>query len=103
MKTPEGWIVTGYPWYSIKDGGGMDAFLKAYQGKYNDYPRLGSIVGYQTIKSAAAILAQGQLDRSGETDRRGRGLVGAVTVRRDCLPQDRSSVDAGARSSARPR
>src|SRR5713101_1120234 len=35
-----------------------DAFLKAYQAKYNDYPRLGSIVGYQTIKAAAAILAK---------------------------------------------
>src|SRR5882724_9837412 len=34
------------------------AFLKAYQAKYNDHPRLGSIVGYQTIKSAAAILAK---------------------------------------------
>ena len=33
------------------------AFLKAYQDKYNDYPRLGSIVGYETIK-AAAILAK---------------------------------------------
>ena len=32
--------------------------LKAYQAKYNDYPRLGSIVGYQTIKAAAAILAK---------------------------------------------
>ena len=31
---------------------------KAYQAKYNDYPRLGSIVGYQTIKSAAAILTK---------------------------------------------
>src|SRR3979411_356947 len=56
-ETPEGWIVTGYPWYSIKTPE-HDAFLKAYQGKYNDYPRLGSIVGYQTIKAAAAILAQ---------------------------------------------
>ncbi len=56
-ETPEGWIVTGYPWYSIKTAE-HDAFLKAYQAKYNDYPRLGSIVGYQTIKSAAAILAK---------------------------------------------
>ena len=56
-ETPEGWIVTGYPWYSIKTPE-HDAFLKAYQAKYNDYPRLGSIVGYQTIKSAAAILAK---------------------------------------------
>src|ERR1700743_686600 len=56
-ETPEGWIVTGYPWYSIKTPE-HDAFLKAYQAKYNDYPRLGSIVGYQTIKAAAAILAK---------------------------------------------
>jgi len=54
-ETPSGWIVTGYPWYSIKTPE-HDAFLKAYQGKYSDYPRLGSIVGYQTIKAAAAIL-----------------------------------------------
>ena len=54
-ETPEGWIVTGYPWYDIKTPE-HDKFLKAYQAKYNDYPRLGSIVGYQTIKAAAAIL-----------------------------------------------
>src|ERR1700722_17501855 len=56
-ETPEGWIVTGYPWYSIKTPE-HDAFLKAYQAKYNDYPRLGSIVGYETIKAAAAILVK---------------------------------------------
>jgi branched-chain amino acid transport system substrate-binding protein len=61
-ETPEGWIVTGYPWYSIKTPE-HEAFLKAYQAKYNDYPRLGSIVGYQTIKSAAAIMA-----KAGSTD-----------------------------------
>jgi branched-chain amino acid transport system substrate-binding protein len=61
-ETPEGWIVTGYPWYSIKTPE-HDAFLKAYQAKYNDYPRLGSIVGYQTIKTAAAILT-----KAGSTD-----------------------------------
>ena len=51
----------GYPWYSIKTPE-HDAFLKAYQAKYNDYPRLGSIVGYQTMKSAAAILAKAKSD-----------------------------------------
>src|SRR6201988_686875 len=56
-ETPEGWIVTGYPWYSIKTPEHA-AFLKAYQAKYNDYPRLGSIVGYETLKSAAAILTK---------------------------------------------
>src|SRR3569833_2817258 len=61
-ETPEGWIVTGYPWYSIKTPE-HDAFLKEYQAKYNDYQRLGSIVGYETIKSAAAIMA-----KDGSTD-----------------------------------
>jgi branched-chain amino acid transport system substrate-binding protein len=56
-ETPEGWIVTGYPWNDIKTPD-HDKFLKAYQAKFNDYPRLGSIVGYQTIKAAAAILAK---------------------------------------------
>ena len=56
-ETPEGWIVTGYPWnaVSIPDHA---AFLKAYEEKYNDYPRLGSVVGYATLKAAAAILAR---------------------------------------------
>ena len=61
-ETPDGWIVTGYPWYSIKTPE-HEAFLKAYQAKYNDYPRLGSIVGYETIKAAAAILT-----KAGSTD-----------------------------------
>jgi branched-chain amino acid transport system substrate-binding protein len=61
-ETPEGWIVTGYPWYGIKTPE-HDAFLKAYQTKFNDYPRLGSVVGYATIKSIAAILA-----KAGSTD-----------------------------------
>ena len=56
-ETPEGWVVTGYPWnaVSIPDHA---PFLKAYQAKYNDYPRLGSVVGYVMLKSAAAILAK---------------------------------------------
>jgi branched-chain amino acid transport system substrate-binding protein len=61
-EAPEGWIVTGYPWSAIHTPA-HDAFLKAYQAKYNDYPRLGSIVGYVTMKAAAAILA-----KSGATD-----------------------------------
>ena len=56
-ETPEGWIVTGYPWSAVTIPDHA-AFLKAYQAKYNDYPRLGSVVGYSTIKAAAAILAK---------------------------------------------
>src|ERR1700728_196488 len=56
-ETPEGWIVTGYPWSAVTIPDHA-AFLKSYQAKYNDYPRLGSAVGYSTIKAAAAILAK---------------------------------------------
>src|SRR2546423_14073688 len=34
------------------------AILTAKQAKNDDYPRLGSVVGYQTMKSAAASLAK---------------------------------------------
>src|SRR6201989_1025944 len=85
-ETPEGWIVTGYPWYSLKTPE-HDAFLKAYQAKYNDYPRLGSIVGYETIKSAAAILT-----KAGSTDPEkliaaAEGLAVPSPFGRDTLPK----------------
>jgi len=51
-ETPEGWIVTGYPWYGV-DTPEHKAFFIAYHKKYNDYPRLGSMVGYTTIKALA--------------------------------------------------
>jgi branched-chain amino acid transport system substrate-binding protein len=56
-ETPVGWVVTGYPWDKIKTPE-HTAFLNAYQKKFNDYPRLGSIVGYVTIKSLAAGIAK---------------------------------------------
>ncbi|MGU3496530.1 ABC transporter substrate-binding protein [Xanthobacteraceae bacterium A53D] len=54
-ETPEGWIVTGYPWYGIETAE-HKAFLDAYQAMHKDYPRLGSVVGYSTVMSAAAVL-----------------------------------------------
>ncbi len=61
-ETPNGWLVTGYPWYGIKTPE-HEAFLKAYQAKYKDFPRLGTIVGYSAIRSLAAGIA-----RAGSTD-----------------------------------
>ncbi len=52
-EAPNGWIVTGYPWYGI-DTAEHKAFLAAYQARFKDYPRLGSVVGYSEIKSLAA-------------------------------------------------
>jgi len=61
-EAPNGWIVTGYPWYGIQTPE-HKAFQTAYQAKFNDYPRLGSIVGYSAIKS----LAEG-MKKAGSTD-----------------------------------
>ena len=54
-EAPVGWTVTGYPWYSINTPE-HKTFLAAYQAKYKDYPRLGTIVGYNAIQSIAAGL-----------------------------------------------
>jgi branched-chain amino acid transport system substrate-binding protein len=61
-EAPEGWIVTGYPWDKI-DTPAHKAFVSAYQKRFNDYPRLGSLVGYITMKSLAAGIA-----KAGSTD-----------------------------------
>lgn len=51
-ETPNGWTVTGYPWHGIQTPE-HKAFFLAYHGKYKDYPRLGSVVGYTAIISIA--------------------------------------------------
>ncbi len=61
-EAPEGWIVTGYPWSEI-DTPEHKAFVEAYQAKFDDYPRLGSLVGYNTILSIAAAI-----EKAGSTD-----------------------------------
>ena len=92
QEAPEGWIVTGYPWYAI-DTPQHNAFLKAYQTKFKDYPRLGTIVGYNAIQSLAAGIR-----KAGSTDtdalvKAFKGLEvdtpwGAITYR----PQDNQST-----------
>src|SRR5690349_12980712 len=64
-EAPTGWYVTGYPWYAI-DTPAHKRFLDAYQAKYRDYPRVGSVVGYSTIKVAAAALMKA---RSTDTEK----------------------------------
>lgn len=54
-EAPENWLVTGYPWYDI-DTAAHKTFLAAYQKRYNDYPRIGSIVGYNTMLAIAATI-----------------------------------------------
>jgi branched-chain amino acid transport system substrate-binding protein len=54
-ETPEGWWVTGYPWSEIKTPA-HQKFLDAYRRKWNDYPRLGSVVGYTAMYTVANAL-----------------------------------------------
>jgi branched-chain amino acid transport system substrate-binding protein len=56
-EAPEGWLVTGYPWYSIKTAD-HDKFVQAYQKKWKEYPRAGSVVGYATMMSVAAAVTK---------------------------------------------
>jgi branched-chain amino acid transport system substrate-binding protein len=61
-EAPEGWIVTGYPFDQI-EGDEHTAFLQAYDAAYSEAPKLGSIVGYVTLKSIAAAI-----NKAGSTD-----------------------------------
>src|SRR5262249_941630 len=53
--TPEGWIVTGYPWDKVNTTD-HTRFRDAYRQKYNDHPRLGSVVGFDTVNAIAAAV-----------------------------------------------
>jgi branched-chain amino acid transport system substrate-binding protein len=61
-EAPEGWTVTGYPWYDLNDGP-AGAFVRDYQARYDTAPRLGSMVGYMTVQSIAAAIS-----RAGSTE-----------------------------------
>ncbi|KPF71815.1 ABC transporter substrate-binding protein [Bosea sp. AAP35] len=61
-EAPVGWIVTGYPQADIKTPEHVK-FREAYMKKFNDYPRLGSVVGFDTMNSIAAALT-----KAGSTD-----------------------------------
>lgn len=61
-ETPTGWTITGYPWYAI-DTSYNEQFVKDFRARFNDYPRLGSVVGYASLLSIAeGIKKAGSLD-----------------------------------------
>ena len=61
-ETPDGWWVTGYPWSAIHTPAHRK-FRDAYQKRWNDYPRQGSVVGYVSVYAAANALR-----KAGSTD-----------------------------------
>lgn len=56
-ETPDNWTVTGYPWDQIATPEHAK-FFNAYFKKNNDYPRLGSVVGYAMMQSIAAAITR---------------------------------------------
>jgi branched-chain amino acid transport system substrate-binding protein len=61
-EVPEGWTVTGYPWDEIKEPK-HKAFIDAYRAKYNDTPRLGSLLGYMVM-----TMIRDSIERAGSTE-----------------------------------
>ena len=61
-ETPEGWWVTGYPWSAIETPEHR-RFRDAYQKRWKDYPRQGSVVGYTAVYAVAnAVRKAGSAD-----------------------------------------
>jgi branched-chain amino acid transport system substrate-binding protein len=94
-EAPKAWLVTGYPWYGISTPD-ETRFLEAYRKKYNDYPRMGSVVGYTSALSvAAAIRKAGSLDTEKLVDAM-RGLeVESPFGRISFRPEDHQSTMGG--------
>jgi branched-chain amino acid transport system substrate-binding protein len=73
-EAPENWIVTGYPWAELNTPGHV-RFRDAYRRRFNDHPRLGSVVAYDTVTAIVAMLRRAG---STETERMIAALRGLV-------------------------
>ena len=85
-EAPEGWLVTGYPWYDI-EGPQHLRFVKNYKEKFNDYPRMGSLVGYNVMMAVATMLQKANSTQTEEMVNAMEGLafdspVGPITFRK---------------------
>ena len=61
-ETPKGWIVTGYPWDQI-DSREHASFATNYYRRFQENPKVGSVVGYATMQAIfAAIRKANSLD-----------------------------------------
>lgn len=61
-EVPQGWTVTGYPWDEITDPK-HKAFIAAYRAKFNDTPRLGSLLGYMVV-----YMIRDTIEKAGSVD-----------------------------------
>jgi len=84
-EAPEGWTVTGYPWYDLTDDSNK-AFVDAYQAKFDENPKIGSLVGYMTAQSIAAGISKAGSTQTEDMIAAFKGLevdtpVGKITFR----------------------
>jgi branched-chain amino acid transport system substrate-binding protein len=73
-EAPENWIVTGYPWAELNTPAHV-RFRDAYRRRWNDHPRLGSVVAYDTVTAIVAMLRR---VNSTDTERMVAGMKGLV-------------------------
>jgi len=71
-ETPDGWWVTGYPWSEIATPEHA-RFRDAYQKRWNDYPRQGSVVGDTSVYAIAEALKKA---RAADTEKLVEALKG---------------------------
>ena len=73
-ETPTGWLVTGYPGEAVETPANK-AFIAAYKEKFNEIPKMGSVVGYAFIRGIAAGLSK---SASTDSERMADGFAGAT-------------------------
>jgi branched-chain amino acid transport system substrate-binding protein len=71
-EAPKGWIATGYPWDEI-EAPAHKAFVAKYRARFNETPRLGSLLGYTMVQAIRAMLERA---RSTDTEAMVRALEG---------------------------
>lgn len=87
-ETPEGWITTGYPWEEIATPA-HKAFVEAYRAKFNETPRLGSLLGYVVVYMIKELFEKAA---STDTDKLLKALSG-LTVNTIAGPVTMRDVD----------
>ena len=71
-ETPTGWWVTGYPWSEISTPE-HTKFRSAYEKRWKDYPRQGSVVGYTAVYTVANAIRKA---KSADTEKLVEALKG---------------------------
>lgn len=84
-EAPPGWLVTGYPWDSIKTKE-HDAFLKAYLDRYKEPPNIGALMGYTNMLVLAKAIGKAGSTRTEDLIKATENLavdtpVGSITFR----------------------